>query len=562
MATDQKLLSQIMDLSRNVEKLSGEMKKNTSATSELTEKSESENKEGAKDQAKILDSLKGLDFKGLKDELSSVAKGFTGFDIKGLTDGIKGLDFKGLSKDLKGLDFDGLSKNLKGLDFKGLGDGLKNLDIKGLSTDLKKLDFKDLTQSIKGIDLKGLADMKGGLGDLKNLDVSSLTKGGGIKDIVSGSLGKMGKGLLGGFESGGVVKNPGAYLVGEKGPEIANLPKDTTVIPNDKTEAILSGNPAAIKSKTKRKKYPSKEEIEARKSELLKEDPVYYSDPAELNADIEDYIANYRYGGDPNPDTFTMEDVQKLGRSSSKSEAKSAVIPTTSAPPKAQEVAKVEAAKSEATKPEAVNKKPGLFSRIFGKRGPKAEEAPKEGGINASGILNKGSQLLSSVPQQLNEKLGFDTGKASTALDAVSKLEMPKLLGQSAPSNPIGPQNAPNPTEQPEAKSSVSLLSKKLPTPKAAAAVTQNSPDSNVMTGISDITSKSGMSDEAPNKSDAVKSETGGDTKKTEGSGEGQGSPVDMSEVVDVLSKILSALNGPLSVSPMDSPFRPNSKRI
>jgi len=549
MATDQKLLSQIMDLSRNVEKLSGEMKKNTTVTSELTEKNESENKEGAKDQAKILDSLKGLDFKGLKDELSSVAKGFTGFDIKGLTDGIKGLDFKGLSKDLKGLDFDGLSKNLKGLDFKGLGDGLKNLDIKGLSTDLKKLDFKDLTQSIKGIDLKGLADMKGGLGDLKNLDVSSLTKGGGIKDIVSGSIGKMGKGLLGAFESGGVVKNPGAYLVGEKGPEIANLPKDTTVIPNDKTEAILSGNPSSIKSKVKEKKgakYPSKEEIDAKRSELLKEDPEFYSDPAELNDELEYFIDNYK--GAKESDTFTMEDIQKLGKPATKNEASPAAPPAT-APASAAKKADVE-------KPEAVNKKQGLFSKIFGKgeKKEKAEkEAPKEKSpIDVGSMVNKGASLLSSVPPQLMGNAGAGVSAASGILGAIGKTEMPKLMG---------PANAP------EIKNSIPSLSKKMSQPKSTEQENANPGSSNVMEGISDITSKSGIGSAISGIGDSAKSAIGDVAKGIAGIG-GSGEPssgggqVDMSEVVDVLSKILNALNGPLSVSPMDSPFRPNSKRI
>jgi hypothetical protein len=552
MATDQKLISQIMDLSRNVEKLSGEMKKNTSVTSELTAKNESENKEGAKDQAKILDSLKGLDFKGLKDELSSVAKGFTGFDIKGLTDGIKGLDFKGLSKDLKGLDFDGLSKNLKGLDFKGLGDGLKNLDIKGLSTDLKKLDFKDLTQSIKGIDLKGLADMKGGLGDIKNLDVSSLAKGDGVKDLISGSIGKMGKGLLGAFESGGVVKNSGAYLVGEKGPEIANLPKDTTVIPNDKTEAMLSGNPASIKSKLKTKKgaqYPSKEEIDAKRNELLKEDPDFYSDPVELNAELEYYIDNYK--GPEKNDTFTIEDVQKLGKPSVKNDVASAVV---SPPPvAAAKLSEDKAATklSESAKPEAVKNKNGLFSKIFGKKESSPEETKKDSGIDVGNMVSKGAQLLSSAPPQLMGKFGDDAGVASGVLDAVGKTEMPKL---------IGPVNAP------EIKNSIPSLSKKMSQPKAAEQNNSNASDSNIMEGISDITSKSGIGNAISGIGDSAKSIIGDVAKGTDGIGgasESSGAaPVNMDEVVDVLTKILNVMKGPLKVSPMDSPFRPNSKRI
>ena len=336
------------------------------------------------------------------------------------------------------------------------------------------------------------------------------------------------------------------------------LPDNTaSVIPNDKTEALLSGNPSSIRSKVKEKKgtnYPSKEEIDSKRSELLKEDPDFYSDPAELNDELEYFIDNYK--GVKESDTFTMEDVQKLGKISTKNERKPFEIATTSVSPKA-----VKSEKLEAEKPESLENKQGLFSRIFGKNETKPNEKPGEGGINTSSILSKGSQLLSSVPQQLNGKFGFDTGKASSALGAVSKLEIPKLLGQSTSINQIGPKNAPNQTEQPESKSSISLLSKKIPTPKSAASA-QNQSDSNVMNSISDITSKSGMNEESPNKSVAVKPTEGEEAKKTEGSSEGQGSPVDMSEVVDVLSKILSALNGPLNVSPMDSPFRPDSRRV
>ena len=182
MATDQKLISHLLDLSRNIEKLSGEVKKSTAATTTLVDNNIDESKKGEKDQSKILESLKGLDFKGLKDEMSSLTKGFGNLDIKGLSEGIKNLDFK------------------------GIGDGLKNLDLKGVGEGLKNLDFKGLTETMKGIDLKGLGDLKNGLGDLKNMDISGVAKnlvsGGGAKDLISGVLGKGAGGILGGFESG------------------------------------------------------------------------------------------------------------------------------------------------------------------------------------------------------------------------------------------------------------------------------------------------------------------------------------------------------------------------
>jgi hypothetical protein len=129
---------------------------------------------------------------------------------------------------------------------------------------------------------------------------------------------------------------------------------------------------------------------------------------------------------------------------------------------------------------------------------------------------------------------------------------MPKLMG---------PANAP------EIKNSIPSLSKKMSPPKAAEQWNTNAGASNIMDGISDITSKSGIGSAISGIGDSAKSAIGDVAKGIAGiggSGEpsGGGGQVDMSEVVDVLSKILNALNGPLSVSPMDSPFRPNSKRI
>jgi hypothetical protein len=129
---------------------------------------------------------------------------------------------------------------------------------------------------------------------------------------------------------------------------------------------------------------------------------------------------------------------------------------------------------------------------------------------------------------------------------------MPKL---------IGPANAP------EIKNSIPSLSKKMSQPKAAEQGNINQGSNNIMEGISDITSKSGIGSAISGIGDSAKSAIG-DVAKGIGGIVGSSEPaagggqVDMSEVVEVLSKILSALNGPLSVSPMDSPFRPNSKRI
>ena len=82
MANDQKMVAQMLDLSRSIEKLSSTVKKNTDATDSLSELQTS------KDQ-------KSPDLKPIMDALSGLK------DLKPLTDELKKLDFGGLSKTLK-----------------------------------------------------------------------------------------------------------------------------------------------------------------------------------------------------------------------------------------------------------------------------------------------------------------------------------------------------------------------------------------------------------------------------------------------------------------------------
>ena len=80
MATDPKLISSLLDLSRNVDKLSGDIKKNTATTSDLVEVQE-KSAEGTKDLGKVADSIKGLDLKSLKGEFSQLTKSIGGLDL-------------------------------------------------------------------------------------------------------------------------------------------------------------------------------------------------------------------------------------------------------------------------------------------------------------------------------------------------------------------------------------------------------------------------------------------------------------------------------------------------
>jgi len=551
--TDPKLIAQLLDLSRNVEKLSGEVKKNTTVSKDLVKSDTEESKSpvDAKSMAGIAEGLKSMDLKGLKDE------------FKGLKEGLKGidkLDFKGLENGLKSLDFKGLEKGLKGLDFKGLEKGLKGLDFKGLEQGLKGFDVKNITESFKGIT------------DLKNMDIGGMAKnlvsGGGVKDLISGSIGNIGKGLLGGFASGGVVKNPGAYLVGEKGPEIANLPKDATVIPNDKTEAILSGNPSSINAKLKAKngtQYPTKEEIEAKKSELLKNDPAFYSDPAELNDEIEYYINNYK--AVKQLDAYNKGGLEQLVKPTAKKSVESTpdikkqpdIISKPAGQPSTEtltESSKKINAESAKKKSELSEKKPSLFSKMFSKENVKNIGGKIEG--VAGGLLGGGlvgglkdkltGSLKGSAESLINkESLGipdFAKGALSSGLSFLnkgSKESSPGILGDIK-------KNIPTLSNMPSVKAKSEAVAS-----KAVSNIEQKSPIANMAENNpipASSNTETGKSQSATSTAEAKPGDDAPITKK------------DIDAMLSALSRIASLLEGPLSVSSMDAPIRPDSRRI
>ena len=521
--TDPKLIAQLLDLSRNVEKLSGEVKKNTTVSKDLVKSDTEESKSpvDAKTMTGIAEGLKSMDLKGLKDE------------FKGLKEGLKGidkLDFKGLENGLKSLDFKGLEKGLKGLDFKGLEQGLKGFDV------------KSITESFKGIT------------DLKNMDIGGMAKNlvssGGVKDLISGSIGNIGKGLLGGFASGGVVKNPGAYLVGEKGPEIANLPKNTTVIPNDKTESILSGfeqfKPASLNNRIKGKKYPSKEEIAEKRRELLNEAPASYT-VNKLHDDIEYFINNYESA--KQSDTFTKEDIAKLGKSTTKS-----IL--TGSPSDTRKIDKASLGANEENKnPQNSEKKPSLFSKMFSKENVKNIGGKIEGA--AGGLLGGGlvgglkdkltGSLKGSAESLINkESLGipdFAKGTLSSGLSFLnkgSKESSPGLLGDIK-------KNIPTLSNIPSVKSKAEAVAS-----KAVANIESKSPVANIQ-GNNPISAPSNTETSKTESTSAAEAKPGEDAPITK---------KDIDAMLSALGRIASLLEGPLSVSSMDSPIRPDSRRI
>jgi len=504
MATDPKLISSLLDLSRNVDKLSGDIKKNTATTSDLVEVQE-KSTEGTKDLGKVADSIKGLDLNSLKGEFSQLTKSIGGLDFKSLSTDLKSLDFKSLSKDLKSLDFKGLTEGIKGLDFKGIGDMAKGLDIKSLAGGLKE--------------------------------------GGGIKDVVSGSLGgllKGGKGLLGAFEKGGPVNQTGQYLVGEKGPEIVKLQQGSAVIPND----ILKARQDILKKLGP--DAPSEKEISRKRNELLTADPVYYDgEPDWLEEDINSYLEGLQ--GKVTSE-FTQDDLKKLTKPVN-NKAEEVVNPP--APTDKKEK------KSEEKEAKLKEKKEGLFSRIFGKKDKendgKAEEDKNKSDIFAKGkdllkdvdktkLLSSGSDLLKGASGMFGDKLGGKLGTAGNILGVGSELSKQVKLPSLA-------KKAPE-LKTPELKTDI----KKLSTPPAPKA--QPKP----------AAAKEEVSEGKKSPTEAVSTESKTSDKPAEAKSEKMGdsgmTSNDIQEMKSALVRIASLLEGPLNVSPMSGPYRPDSRRV
>ena len=503
--SDPKLTAQMLDLSRNIEKLTGAVKTNTE-TSEKIEKSNAEENKGLKETfSKLGGELKNLDFKEISKEFG------------GITKSIKELDFKKIGEDFKGVT-------------KSFGEIGKSLgDIKSLK-DIPK-NFGEISKSFGGI--KNLTkDFKGITKELKGADK--------IKGLVSGDIGKK---ILGAFESGGPVEETGNYLVGEKGPEIVKLESGNKVIPNDK---IISAD-----QKLSEKVGPTEKQIEKYRNSLLKEDAGFYTEyPEELDADVKYWVKNNRYNKPEAIDsllegkgeeTFTKEDVAKLTAT---------VSPTP--PPSALPTADEELSKSEKRKKEKIAKEERKEKSREEKNGERLEvkkETKESAGLiskigkglgeNSGNIIDKGIKIGEGYIDKniedpfLKETLSSVLNKSGSFISKT--LEKPKSVSNVTPLK----SPAAKPVESPEKKPEQAENKKPEITKAESANVTEATT--------------------AENKTDGKKETS---SEKTSGKSETNMSKADIDDMKSALFRIASLLEGTLIVSPIDSPYRPNSKRI
>jgi hypothetical protein len=503
-ASDPKLIAQLLDLSRSVSSLTLEVKKNTNVNSSLTEINE-DIKE-SNDIGKVADALKNINIKDLKSEFGS------------------------LSKSLKDLDFNNIAKELKNINTKS--DVLKDLDIKKISeglNGLKKLDFKNIAKDI-GKDF--------GKDLIKNVDLS---KGiGGIKDVVSGSIGGIGKKLLGAFENGGDVKKSGNYLVGEKGPEIVDLKKGANVISNSN----LSGLSKKIKD------TPTASEIEEKKKNLIKEDPEYLRDPKYLADEIEYYIDSY--DRKKNQKAFSKNDFANLLAPIAKKKEDEKI-----AGPTNKNVLKP---KLEETKIEnnIVTKKPNLLSKIQGTLNSDDifnNITPNKIIGGAAKLINKNNNPL--VKNGLNIATNLLSNKSSLKFNDIAKgvMNNPEINAITSKISKIGDFGIGGGIKKNLTKLSIPLASKnnqEAIQPDSGTSSNNNEQKIQVPNQIKN----------EPNYQEVAKTENAVSTKTAENVQSEGLSKIDADNMIRLLSEMVNLLKGPLSVSPMDSPFRPNSRKV
>jgi hypothetical protein len=533
MDLNKKLIDQLSDLSRNIKSLTSEVKENknvisaenTNPPKEPT-KDDPNKKESAEDQnKKFLKSLEGIFKKGVGEITKS------------------NIESKGILNDAVGA-------------------------VKGKVPESPLVAASPLKDKvIEGV--KSNVKIPKGLGEL---------------------LGKIPK-----FATGGVMDKTGLALVGEKGPEVVKLDKGDKVVPNDRYEEILkmsleerqkvdSGEYLkAIKygeSKGKpemktvdqtlsplSKKFLTKDStLEEAKAKLLEIDPTYYAMfPEDLNPDAEYELKNLK----EQRETFTQEDVQKLSQPIKPSDAISPEEKVEKESKRDQR--KKEKEEKRKSKEESKKTKdllnPEKNKIELGEEKEKSSLLDKgKGFLKEKGTFEKGKNLLFSKGKDLL------TGKASLKNPA-------SLLGDKSQlmSKGVGTATSLFTNKELKGKAMEKLKGLKKKKEEEKASITTESPElKKVKTEpkkeeekkpeekkpeekkeIAQTESKTIKEEKESPKKESPKSGTGTTEK-----GYSEMGSTDMSDIKSLLGRMVSLLEGPLSIETMDSPFRPDSRRF
>lgn len=451
--------------------------------------------------------------------------------------------------------------------------GLKEIPkkIEQFSDKIEKIDFSGLTKQIAQLDFKGLVD------DLKNIKPSEIAQQ-SLKTLASETFRDLKTNIIGGLQKGGDVSKTGNYIVGERGPEIVKLKTGDKVVPNSDAmnQEIIKMITESKKEATGfEKKRPSGEEIGRKRMQLLIENPEYAEDPEELEREIKDFID--RYGRE----TFTREDVAKLGKPVKPAD----ILPKNEpvAPGVSQikeEIKETTRAKKKTAEPllsGPLKKERDLFSRKEGATETTRQEFLKTS--EAGQDEGKKESSFSKISSKLGKFIGgiFSPGerKKSETFSENRDIKLENSLGPATKkSSPLNVADFIKPTLQktiPQV-STPTKISKELGTLSKVPEVQKTSEDSKVMFGGLIQKMEDAFSKAIPIKKEKSETEipsqtplTAG-TESVESSGNSNQSAGltkdDVNEMKSVLLRIASLLEGPISVTPLDYPFRPDSRRV
>jgi hypothetical protein len=541
MDLNKKLIDQLSDLSRNIKSLTSEVKENKNAISEGNANAQKEptkedpgKKEPEEDQnKKFLKSLEGIFKKGVGE----------------ITKSIYG-ESKGILKDVAGA--------VKG---------------KGLEW------IKD----------QGLESALAAVAPLKDKVIEGVKSNVKIPKGISSLLGKIPK-----FATGGVMDKTGLALVGEKGPEVVKLDKGDKVVPNDRYEEILKMSleerqkvdPGeylkAIKygeSKGKPemktvdqtlsplpKKFLTKDStLEEAKAKLLEIDPTYYAMfPEDLNPDAEYELKNLK----EKRETFTQEDVQKLSQPIKPSDAISPEEKVEKESKRDQR--KKEKEEKRKSKEESKKTKdllnPEKNKIELGEEKEKSSLLDKgKGFLKEKGTFEKGKNLLFTKGKDLL------TGKASLKNPASLFGDKSQLMGKG-----VGAATSLFSNKELRGKTMDKLKGfKKEKKEEEKASITTESPElKKVKTEPKKEEEKKPEEKKPEEKKEIAQTESKTATPEKESpkkepaktgtteKGSSEMGSTDMGDIKSLLGRMVSLLEGPLSIETMDSPFRPDSRRF
>jgi hypothetical protein len=208
--------------------------------------------------------------------------------------------------------------------------------------------------------------------------------------------------------------------------------------------------------------------------------------------------------------------------------------------------------------------KKGFFSKLKKEKGSEEEGAKKE---------TKGSSLLSKIGAGAENALFSAAGKATESLGIASpfaKKGLSSLKGSIDKKGGLGEvlskkeetktdlgkkvSETPTPSKIGEAPSLVNNVKKLTPLAKKEAAKDKEAPKE----------TKAAETKPSPDSSVSTAGKSGSEKKQeTSASGTpGLGSDKDMQDIKNALTRIAGLLEGTLTVSAMDQPFRPDSRRI